>query len=114
MTNSSPARPPLVLDEVVAASEEAGDYNAQDQAASTLVNCRVALSAEMAIRIGKATKTTPESWLSMQAKLDLWRAARCYRDGSKNYLRFLGLPENRALRKETDSYGGQEAECPGG
>jgi len=26
----------------------------------------------MAIRIGKATRTTPESWLSMQAKLDLW------------------------------------------
>lgn len=29
----------------------------------------------MAIRIGKATRTTPESWLSMRAKLDLWRAA---------------------------------------
>lgn len=29
MTNPSPARPPLVLDEVVAASEETGDYNAQ-------------------------------------------------------------------------------------
>jgi len=27
MTNPSPARPPLVLDEVVAASEEAGDYS---------------------------------------------------------------------------------------
>lgn len=58
MTNPSPARPPLVLDEAVAASEEAGDYNAQNQAASALVNCRVALSAEMAIRIGKATRTT--------------------------------------------------------
>jgi plasmid maintenance system antidote protein VapI len=28
----------------------------------------------MAIRIGKATRTTPESWLYMQAKLDLWLA----------------------------------------
>jgi len=28
----------------------------------------------MAIRIGKATNTTPESWLFMQAKLDLWYA----------------------------------------
>jgi len=28
----------------------------------------------MAIRIGKATKTSPESWLNMQTKLDLWKA----------------------------------------
>jgi antitoxin HigA-1 len=28
----------------------------------------------MAIRIGKATNTTPESWLNMQTKLDLWEA----------------------------------------
>ncbi len=42
---------------------------------STLINCRSALSPEMAIRISKATNTTPESWLFMQAKLDLWYAA---------------------------------------
>ncbi len=41
---------------------------------SELINCRAALSPEMAIRIGKATGTTPESWLNMQAKLDLWLA----------------------------------------
>lgn len=28
----------------------------------------------MAVRISKATRTTPESWLYMQAKLDLWQA----------------------------------------
>ena len=42
---------------------------------SALINCRCALSPEMAIRISKATNTTPESWLFMQAKLDLWEAA---------------------------------------
>lgn len=42
---------------------------------SSLINCRSALSPEMAIRISKATNTTPESWLFMQAKLDLWEAA---------------------------------------
>lgn len=42
---------------------------------SALLNCRSALSPEMAIRISKATNTTPESWLFMQAKLDLWEAA---------------------------------------
>ena len=39
-----------------------------------LINCKASLSPEMAVRVGKATKTTPESWLYMQAKLDLWLA----------------------------------------
>jgi len=30
----------------------------------------------MAIRIGKATKTSPESWLNMQTKLDLWKVEK--------------------------------------
>jgi len=30
----------------------------------------------MAVRIAKATKTSPESWLYRQAKLVLWTAAR--------------------------------------
>lgn len=42
---------------------------------STLLNCRASLSPDMAIRISKASNTTPESWLFMQAKLDLWHAA---------------------------------------
>lgn len=42
---------------------------------SALLNGRAALSPDMAIRIGMATDTTPESWLFMQAKLDLWNAA---------------------------------------
>lgn len=41
---------------------------------SLLLNKKSALSPDMAIRIGKATGTTPESWLYMQAKLDLWEA----------------------------------------
>ena len=41
---------------------------------SALLNCRASMSPEMAVRVGKATKTSPESWLYMQAKLDLWIA----------------------------------------
>lgn len=39
---------------------------------SALLNCRAGMSPEMAIRVGRATGTSPESWLFMQAKLDLW------------------------------------------
>lgn len=31
-----------------------------------------ALSADMAVRIGKLTNTSPESWLRMQTAVDLW------------------------------------------
>jgi addiction module HigA family antidote len=41
---------------------------------SALVNCKASMSPEMALRVSKATKTSPESWLYMQAKLDLWIA----------------------------------------
>ena len=41
---------------------------------SALLNYKASLSPQMAIRVSKATKTTPESWLYMQAKLDLWAA----------------------------------------
>ncbi len=43
---------------------------------SALINCKASMSLEMAVRIGKATKTSPESWLFMQAKLDLWFAEK--------------------------------------
>ena len=41
---------------------------------SEIVNGRCGLSPEIAVRIGKATHTSPESWLAMQTKLDLWNA----------------------------------------
>ncbi|NLK46691.1 MAG: HigA family addiction module antidote protein [Treponema sp.] len=43
------------------------------KALSELINARTNLTPEMAVRIGKATNTTPESWINMQSKLDLWR-----------------------------------------
>ena len=41
---------------------------------SALINCKASMSPEMAVRVARATKTSPESWLYMQAKLDLWFA----------------------------------------
>jgi addiction module HigA family antidote len=39
---------------------------------SELLLCKRALSADMAVRIGRFTNTSPESWLRMQEALDLW------------------------------------------
>ena len=35
-----------------------------------------ALSADMAVRVGRLTNTTPDSWLRMQIAVDLWELER--------------------------------------
>ncbi|MVN21584.1 HigA family addiction module antitoxin [Mucilaginibacter arboris] len=41
---------------------------------SLLVNGRMGISAEMALRLSEALNTTPELWLNMQQSYDLWQA----------------------------------------
>ena len=41
---------------------------------SEFVNEKASLSVEMALRIAKATGTSPESWMNMQQKLTLYNA----------------------------------------
>lgn len=43
---------------------------------SELLHEKRGLSADLAIRLGRLTGTTPESWLRMQEALDLWELAR--------------------------------------
>jgi len=43
---------------------------------SELVNGHCTLTPDMAIRIGQATNTSPESWLEMQTRLSLWVAMK--------------------------------------
>ena len=40
-----------------------------------LVNEQRSVSADMAIRLGKLTGTTPQLWLNLQTAIDLWDAA---------------------------------------
>ncbi len=39
-----------------------------------LVNNKRSLSADMALRLGKFTKTSPQLWLGLQQDIDLWDA----------------------------------------
>mgnify|MGYP002725698522 CR=1 FL=1 len=41
---------------------------------SAILNGRSGISPEMAIRLGKAFDTAPESWLNQQVQYDLWMA----------------------------------------
>jgi len=44
------------------------------KALSELVNEKTSCTVQMALRIAKVTCTSAESWLTMQTKLDLWKA----------------------------------------
>jgi addiction module HigA family antidote len=54
---------------------------------SRVLNGRSAISADMAIRIGLLTNTTPESWLGGQTKRDLWQASQKPRPAVKPFRR---------------------------
>ena len=41
---------------------------------SALINMKSSLSSEMAVRIGKATRTNPRKWLELQINYELWQA----------------------------------------
>ena len=41
---------------------------------SEIVNGKTGISPEMALKLSKALKTTPELWLNMQQAYDLWQA----------------------------------------
>lgn len=58
----------------ISITEAAEDLGVSRKTLSEFVNEKSSLSPEMAIRIAKATNTTPESWMLMQMKLTLWQA----------------------------------------
>lgn len=55
-------------------AEAATKLGVTRKALSELLNEHAAMSPTMAVRVARATNTTPENWLSMQVKLDLWKA----------------------------------------
>jgi addiction module HigA family antidote len=58
----------------ISVTDAAGMMGITRKALSELVNERSSCSPQMALRIAAVTHTSAESWLAMQAKLDLWKA----------------------------------------
>ena len=80
MISRKPTHPgEVLLEDVIkplglTVTEAAKNLGVSRKTLSELVNQKAALSPQMALRIAKATNTSPESWLNMQTKLDLWNA----------------------------------------
>jgi addiction module HigA family antidote len=74
----NPAHPGEVLREFLPEEMTIGEVAARLRVSrphlSRLLNGRSAMTAEMAIRVGMLTRTTPESWLANQVKWELWQA----------------------------------------
>ena len=82
LTKRKPVHPGSLFKEEVlvplglTVTQAAIDLGISRKALSEFLNGRSSLSPEMAVRIGKATRTSPQSWLNMQTKLDLWEAEK--------------------------------------
>jgi addiction module HigA family antidote len=66
-------------------TEAAKDLGISRKMLSEIVNGKGRVGPEIALRIAKATNTSPESWLAMQNKLDLWNAMQ---NEPKNVIKF--------------------------
>lgn len=64
----------LYLPERMGVSEAAKKLGVSRQTLSAIINGRAGISAEMAMRLSKALGTSPDLWLGMQMKYDLWQA----------------------------------------
>ncbi|MEY4593133.1 MAG: hypothetical protein RIR18_2028 [Pseudomonadota bacterium] len=80
--NRKPTHPGAVLREDVLPAlditqgELANRLSVSRLTVSEVLHEKRGLSADLAIRIGKLTGTTPESWLRMQETLDLWELSQ--------------------------------------
>jgi antitoxin HigA-1 len=57
-------------------SDAAAALGVSRKSLSGIVNGRVGISPEMAVRLSLAFDTTAESWLNQQVQYDLWRAEK--------------------------------------
>ena len=80
MRMHNPPHPGEVLKELcidplgLSVTEAAEALGVSRKTLSAILNGRAGISPEMAIRLGKAFGTTPESWLNQQMHYDLWVA----------------------------------------
>ena len=76
-----PSHPGEILKELylaeigISITDFAKDIDVSRKAVSAIVNCHKSVTPEMAMRLSKAMKTSPQLWLNLQANYDLWHLA---------------------------------------
>ena len=92
-TMHNPPHPGEVLWELhlketgISVSEAALRLGVSRQAMSAILNGRSGISADMALRLADALKTSAEMWTGMQSAYDLWQAKQKKRPKVKTLLK---------------------------
>ena len=82
MTMHNPTHPGLIIRDDVLPGLQLSVNQAAEQLGvsrvtlSRVINGRSAITAEMALRVGKWVGNGPEIWLRMQGQYDLWQARK--------------------------------------
>ena len=71
----------------ISVSEAALRLGVSRQAMSAILNGRSGISADMALRLADALKTSAEMWTGMQSAYDLWQAKQKKRPKVKTLLK---------------------------
>ena len=71
----------------ISVSEAALRLGVSRQAMSAILNGRTGISADMALRLADALKTSAEMWTGMQSAYDLWQAKQKKRPKVKTLLK---------------------------
>lgn len=80
MTMHNPPHPGTFIREIclkplnLTITTAAKHLNVSRKTLSELLNGKIGISPEMALRLAKAFNTSPESWLTQQMHFDLWKA----------------------------------------
>lgn len=62
----------------ISVTDAAEHLGVSRQALSRLINEKTGISAEMAIRLSKAFKTTPDYWMNLEKQYELWQAMQTF------------------------------------
>ena len=93
----NPAHPGEVLRELyleplgISITDAAKALGVTRKHVSAIVNARISVSPDMALRLAAAFDTAPELWLNMQAQYDLWSIRKKARPKVKSLVTRLAV-----------------------
>ncbi len=77
-----PVHPGIIIKEdyleplSISIKDMAGNLGVSRKTLSKIINARGSVTPEMALRLSRAFDTTPDLWMNLQKKYDLWHAER--------------------------------------
>lgn len=60
----------------ISVTDAAKNLGVTRQSLSRLINKKIGISADMAIRLGEAFENSPEFWLGLEKQYELWQAVK--------------------------------------